>query len=407
MKPALTLGTRIGFSVGIVVFASLATIAWGQTRPIRESDFSRAAECGKCHVEIYRQWKNSAHARSFTDPVFRAVFEKMIEQTGRRNQVQCLSCHAPVASVAGTTLNRSAPLDWEAFSPIAAEGVTCDYCHIVAANENLGKKILVGQLRISRSGDDPVRFGRHRDAFTPAHPTKPSEFLTNSEFCGTCHQFKHPVLAEEVQNTFEEWRASSYSQRGVRCQDCHMPSFAGRTAINGRHRSDVHAHSFKGGHTELIRGALSMRLDGAVLQGGEEGRILEVRTQVRNENAGHSLPTGVPGTRELRLEVEVSNAAGDSLGKASFSYGQRLIGEDGKEALPWEAYRLVEDTRIAPRRSQENSFEVLLPEDVEGTLVIEGKIFFRLLSSSLSRRLGLPEQEARMIASQKRLITVR
>ena len=56
-----------------------------------------------------------------------------------------------------------------------------------------------------------------------------------------------------IQDTYAEWKRSPYAAEGKRCQDCHMPAYAGKTAAEGKERAELHAHVFMGGHTEMIR----------------------------------------------------------------------------------------------------------------------------------------------------------
>jgi hypothetical protein len=72
-----------------------------------------------------------------------------------------------------------------------------------------------------------------------------------------------------------------------------------------------------------------------------------------------------------------------------FWYGQRLLKNDGSAALPWEAFRRVEDTRIRPRQSRQNTFDVLLPPRLRGSVKIRGRLLFGLISEAMSRRLNL------------------
>ena len=223
--------------------------------------------------------------------------------------------------MAGTLFEVEAPLDWESASPIVAEGVTCDFCHTISGNENLGKKISVGAYVYPRRGQTAVKYGRHQDTDNPVHLTEVSQFLTSSEFCAVCHKFKHPVAGSEIQNTYEEWLAGPYSRRGVRCQDCHMPSYPGATVAGGKHREKLHAHVFVGGHTEMLRKAARVTVSGVV--GTQSGkRLLTVQANVRNTGAGHSIPTGIPGIREMRLEIQVLGAGGQQLGRERFRFGQ-------------------------------------------------------------------------------------
>src|SRR5439155_1218236 len=52
----------------------------------------KAEECGKCHREIYEEWKTSYHAQAFADPFFRAYWRKDGEVW------ICLNCHTPLAN---------------------------------------------------------------------------------------------------------------------------------------------------------------------------------------------------------------------------------------------------------------------------------------------------------------------
>ena len=50
----------------------------------------KAEDCGKCHREIYEEWKTSYHAKAYEDPFFRAYWKKDGEIW------ICLNCHTPL-----------------------------------------------------------------------------------------------------------------------------------------------------------------------------------------------------------------------------------------------------------------------------------------------------------------------
>ncbi|MBP8137357.1 MAG: hypothetical protein KAY61_04065, partial [Candidatus Eisenbacteria bacterium] len=61
--------------------------AFYAARPVFEQPFAgqrvpkglkslSAAECGSCHVAIYREWRQSVHAQAWADPQFRAELAK-------------------------------------------------------------------------------------------------------------------------------------------------------------------------------------------------------------------------------------------------------------------------------------------------------------------------------------------
>src|SRR5215475_5778023 len=68
---------------------------------LNASDFTSAAKCGDCHVEIYQQWTNSAHSHAATDPIFWQMLpsaERALQSRGLGAGF-CLKCHAPLATV--------------------------------------------------------------------------------------------------------------------------------------------------------------------------------------------------------------------------------------------------------------------------------------------------------------------
>ena len=376
---------------GLVLLAVLLLVSspiLGQPSKISEADFTSSKECGECHQEIYSQWSQSMHSRSLSDPVYQTVINEMVKQTGGAKKVFCLSCHAPVASVAGKLRGLPAPIDWEGFSPIAKEGVTCDFCHTISGNENLGKNISVGAYVYPRKGTTDVKYGRHPDTDNTSHRTEVSKFLTSAEFCGVCHKFMHPFEGREVQSTYQEWLRGPYSKQGVRCQDCHMPAYAGTTVEGGKPREEIHAHLFFGGHSSMVQNAATVSVWG-VNRKEEGGLRLSVTTSVLNSGAGHAIPTGVPGIREMWLRVKVLGPDGEELHQKRFWYGQKLVDKEGNDALPWEAFRIVAENRIEPEQSKQTTFQVTLPTGLKGPVKLEAHLFMHLISEAVGRRLQI------------------
>jgi hypothetical protein len=321
----------------------------------------------------------------------------MLENGSRKDAVFCLSCHAPVASVAGVTLRQSLPLQWDDFSAIAKEGVTCDFCHTIAHQEDLGKNISVGAYVFPRTGSTRIKFGTDADAVTEEHPGEVSAFLGSAEFCSICHRFKHPVSGKEVQNTYQEWLNGPYSGRNQRCQDCHMPANAGKSAEEGPERQVVHTHVFAGGHTEMVQNAATLTLAGAI--SNAPARVLQVTSTVTNSGSGHFIPSGVPGIRQMWLEIQVTSGTGQLLFIQRFNFGQRLVRASGPESLPWEAYGLVEDNRIGPEETRELTFEVSLDGSEASPLGLEANLYLQFVSDAASRRLELPRSEPILMSS--------
>ena len=379
--------------------------AWSQLQRITEEDFTPASQCGQCHQEIYSQWLQSMHSQSLQDPLYRTVVNKMIEETEGEQKAFCLSCHAPVASVAGKILNLPTPLNWDHFSKIAQEGVTCDFCHTISGDENLGQNISVGAYVYPRSGATSTKYGRHPDAATPAHQTKSSQFLTSAEFCAVCHSFKHPVQKAEIQSTYLDWLAGPYARQGTRCQDCHMPVYSGRTAAEGRPRDRIHAHVFAGGRTAVIRRAATVSV-WAVKESRDGGTRLAVTASVTNSGAGHRIPTGIPGIRQMVLTIQALGPDGRTLGEETVTFGQLLLKDDDSYALPWEEFRFLEDNTILPQQSKQGQLDVDLPGQLRGEIKLRASLFMRLISEEMARRLNLPIPEPTLMTESETTVTV-
>src|SRR5947209_16168941 len=70
----------------------------GFTKP---TDFATASWCGKCHTEIYKQWRESVHANSFREPFYTKNVNLLITTKGVQYTRHCEGCHNPIALFSG------------------------------------------------------------------------------------------------------------------------------------------------------------------------------------------------------------------------------------------------------------------------------------------------------------------
>jgi hypothetical protein len=80
------------------------------------------SDCAGCHAEIAAEWASSAHARSWTDPIFQSEYQLT-------RQAFCRHCHAPLALEAELDTVPAASHE----SP-AARGIDCAVCHVRAGH---------------------------------------------------------------------------------------------------------------------------------------------------------------------------------------------------------------------------------------------------------------------------------
>ena len=82
IKSCMLMLTVLGI---VVLIASCASFE--HLTEVTEDTFPQAAQCGKCHVEIYKEWLQSDHSAAYTNPHFRRA-------TDNYSFEKCLSCQA-------------------------------------------------------------------------------------------------------------------------------------------------------------------------------------------------------------------------------------------------------------------------------------------------------------------------
>jgi hypothetical protein len=259
---------------GALVLAALLLCAGRLRVPLGEElFFSRegrglppASDCERCHQEVYREWRESLHARAWRGEAFQRA------SAGARAQ-ECLGCHAAAPLEAA---QRPALRDAH-----REEGVTCVTCHLAPGRD--GERLTM-RGPVSRSSPIEV------------HPVIEGDpVYRSSELCAGCHR-----------GTFSEWQSASAGAAGEAetCQGCHMPAV--RRTVESVH--DEHAYS-------RVLVALEREEDlrrhrfAVGEEGGEDVRLVARRgtpdrLEVTIENGlPHALPTGQFGRRQLAVEV--------------------------------------------------------------------------------------------------------
>lgn len=231
----------------------------------------RAADCERCHLEIYEEWRESLHASAWTSEAFQAA-------SAQGRAAECRGCHVPAPIVdSGAVKARAVHLE---------EGVTCISCHL---STQPGAEPLTMRGPVSRSS--PVE----------AHPVFDEDpVYRSSQLCGRCHRA-----------ALEEWEAAAVpSDRAEKpsCQECHMPEVARRVeSVHPDHPYSVLFVALE--RRETLRRHLFTVPDEVDRHVSLEvtPRNLDSRTVLqvvlRNE-LPHALPTGEFGRREIRLVAE-------------------------------------------------------------------------------------------------------
>jgi hypothetical protein len=318
------------------------------------------ALCGACHPRQLREWESSLHAAAFSPGFSGQLIEGALATTAAIRQ--CQSCHAPLAE------QQPAQTGFDA--ALRRQGLVCAACH-VRAQQRYGPP----RRPELRAVDGPLPHGGYQ-----ARP----EFQ-ESRFCAPCHQFFDDpgVNGKPAQNTWGEWKQSSFAEAGRTCQSCHMPD---------------RAHTWRGIHDpEMVRAAVDVDLVPVSL----DGETLAAALVLASRDVGHAFPTYV--TPRVFLAVWQEDATGHELD------GTRVEASIGREIdFGADPPREVFDTRVAPGESVKLDYALPRGTDAAalvGRVTVDPDFHYRGVFAGLLDSLRDPGarsriQEARQRAAQ-------
>ena len=319
-----------------------------------------AASCGACHSRVYDEWSESWMARSFSNATFQAIYAYSMEfdrQNDASTAQACLRCHAPLGFLHQDVIGARAETN---------EGVSCNFCHRVAAVNEGSNHLYTAEL--SSGG---VVFGPTGGIDSRAHPTRQGTVFADSSLCALCHLDRSD---DEIplENTFEEWSRSDFAERGIGCADCHMPQVEGSaTDVPGlTERRSTHAsHRFHGGHANspMLRSAARVEVLSADASS-------ELQISVRNLTVGHNFPSNGAHLAELTLEIDIIGPQGNVLRRKLRSYRSLWansfgsLESRGRETASDNSATSVRDTTLGPLEERIENFPAeLLRGGVSGT----------------------------------------
>lgn len=382
------------------------------------SSFASAQTCGECHEQHYAEWRTSSHSYAMVDPVFRALVRIRQEQFDGAQDSFCLQCHTAIGTRGGAI---QPGFSFDSLPAVVSEGVTCEACHKVASIErtwNAGHVL---------DEDGPVRASLADAEPSSAHSSQTSSVLSGSDFCGSCHDVVE-LSGLPLERPYSEWRDSPSAEAGQTCQDCHMPTYTGYAATGAERERTLHTHRFVGVDVPLVDGFVTPEeltlLEGqvAALLGSaatlgidvqDAGEQLDVHVTIRNDIAGHNLPTGSTFIRQVWLELIATDqdgavlyetgtldAAGDLRDHWStldpygdsdlISLSSSFVDERGAPAvLPWLA---AEHRSNALQPLHERTWTLFVPvQPGTSEVTVRARLRFRTHAPWLLRLLGLDE----------------
>jgi hypothetical protein len=175
----------------------------------------------------------------------------------------------------------------------------------------------------------------------------------------------------------------------------------------------MHTHEFVGANavvTELLdakqHAALAVqRLQQAASialelpEAAAAGRMVQLKVRVRNETAGHNLPTSLTDVRQMWIEVvahagetQVFHSGGlDEAGGVdpeAVMFHAHAVDKDGRKTVkPWEIVRFESNTTIPAKGSTVAPYAFELPATATGKLTVRAALRYRSCDQRLANEL--------------------
>jgi len=259
--------------IELIIFLLLCGCTTDQRKNVQESRAIPSRNCKDCHIRVYNEWLLSSHSKAWSSENYHSFVVEYNFET-------CKVCHipAPISPIEGKI-------------PVARdsdkeEGVNCAACH----------------------GDGCPHF-MQKSLYPENYPFKSPWKKESTLLCGSCHR-----------TTFQEW--TEYTKLtnvkgGIRsCTYCHMPLqssdgvesgvanddkttatilFSKQRMSDKKTKLEKRQHQFRVSYKKSVTVCVSKTQ--------QDDDSVYVKVTLLNESAGHSIPTGSYGFKEVRLEV--------------------------------------------------------------------------------------------------------
>ena len=334
---------KIAFLTTIALYALLAND--------KAHTFAKNEECKNCHGQIYNEFTNSMHAHSIPqkDPIHNAVWSKH-PLNKKKQRYGCGKCHTPAANDLDKMLTKGLKALPDSNNTTHTEGISCAYCHRIEKIEKHKKS----NTNIIATQEKHYFGTRKEHADSPFHAISVNEnkLMQNGNVCIGCHSHKANKFGLNVCST-----NIANELDGANCVSCHMPKVKG--SVSDMTQRKTHAfHGFAGSHfhSDMLQKYVNISLLREI-----DDFIVNIDNQTSHALLLHPLRVAV-------LKVNVIRDG--KIIKLEDKVFVRVIGDNGKPAMPWKASTTLRDTMIKAneKRSVKYNFALQKGDSVEVVL---------------------------------------
>ena len=353
--------------------------------------------CKKCHPIISTEYQKSMHAKAsvFKDPVHKAVWDKHPAKT--KGNYKCAKCHTPsdkaLLAKGGLPIQNEVQL---------TEPISCQLCHKIQSIEKhtkANKNILSLKEKTFFSADKALKGQKvtfkEKSHFlglfktkvgSPYHDIDYSNALFyNGNICMGCHSHKQNSQGFAVCDM--EIKQGNSKET---CISCHMPQVKGSLA--NQKQSTTHAYHGHNIHT-ITPTTLSKYIKLSLSQKDNGFEIA-----IKNE-ATHTLFSQPLRLNQLKVQIE---RKGKNIPLETKSF-VKIIGKDGKPAMPWLANEVLKNTLIKALETRKVNYHTPLQK---GDVVIL-EFGYHVVNPKSAKKLGITDNDAtKFIVLTKKRISI-
>ena len=313
--------------------------------------FASSEDCKSCHTEIYKEFSGSMHMHSTPqkDPIHNAVWSKH-PANKKMQHYGCGKCHTPAANDLNNMLAKGKKALPSLENKTHQEGISCAYCHRIKDIE-LHKKHNTNIISTTPRAYFGTRI-KHIDSPYHAIITDGNEHMKNGNVCIGCHSHKmnkHKlnVCSTNIANEMD----------GANCVSCHMPKVKG--SVSTLRKRKMHTfHGFAGSHynSDMLQKYVDITL------------LREINDFIVNIDNRSSHALLLHPLRTAVLKVSVTHASKTT--KLKDKIFIRVIGHNGKPAMPWKASVTLKDTMIKANEKRAVKYDFKLQKGDSVTVVL-------------------------------------
>lgn len=325
--------------------------------------------CKKCHPIIVEEFEASLHKNStyYDDAIHKAVWDKHPNKA--EGKYTCAECHAPNAKNEDELKG----------------GITCVSCHTIKDIEEhatINKNVYNKEAKTFYSAEagrekekvvykqESSFFGMNKKTVgSPYHDIDyTNEKYYTGEVCMGCHSHRQNSHQLDLCKTDKE----GAGDKKQNCITCHMPKVEG-SATTIRESKEHAYHGFAGSKNKPEMLAQYVDIDFQKTQNGFE--------LIVNNKSPHNLLTHPLRVVELRTNLTKGGKT-TPLKTTTFA---RIIGADGKPAMPWLAKEVISDTMIKANEKRVIDYTDTLAEGDK----VEVQLGYYLVNPKAIENLGL------------------